>query len=113
MYLMIENSMCEGIATILHRHARANNPFVEGYDPSKPSSWLSYLDYNNLYGGDMSQPLPVGNFRFFFQEKIADFDVMKIPTHGDTGYIVECDLKNPPELHDFHSDFCREIKAKN
>ena len=53
----------------------------------------------------MSQPLPVGNFRFFFQEEIADFDVMKIPTHGDTGYIVECDLNNPSELLDFHSNY--------
>jgi len=81
-------------------------------------------------GGAMSQPLPVGNFRFLSQEEISDFDVMKIPTHGDTGYIVECDLKYPSELHDLHSDypmapehltvspdmlsdFCREIKAKN
>ena len=55
---------------------------------------------------------------------------MKIPTHCNTWYIVECDLKYPPELHDHHSDypmapehltvspdmlsdFCREIKAKN
>ena len=77
----------------------------------------------------MSQPLPVGNFRFLSQEEIADFDVMKITTHGDTGYIVECDLKYPPELHDLHSDypmatehltvspdmlsdFCHEIKAE-
>jgi len=78
----------------------------------------------------MSQPLPVGNFRFLSKEEIAHFDVMKIPTHCDTGYIVECDLKYPPELHDLYSDyrmapehltvppdmasdFCREIKAKN
>ena len=36
MYLMVENGMRGGIATISHRHARANNPLVEGYDPSKP-----------------------------------------------------------------------------
>ena len=55
---------------------------------------------------------------------------MKIPTHGDTGYIVECDLQYPPELQelrsdypiapehltvspDMLSDFCSEIKDKN
>ena len=129
MYLMIENSMRGGIATISHRHARANNPLVEGYDPSKPHSWLSYTDCNNLYGGAMCQPLPVGNFRFLSPDEIADFDVMKIPSHGDTGYMVECDLKYPSELHDLHSDypmapehltvspdmlsdFCSEIKEK-
>jgi len=78
----------------------------------------------------MSQPLPVRNFRFLSQEEIADFDVMKIPAHGDTGYIVECNLQYPSKLHDLHSDypmalehltvspdvlsnFCHEIKAKN
>ena len=91
---------------------------------------MSYLDCNNLYGGAMSQPLPVKNFRFLSQEEIADFDLMSVPTNGDTGYIVECDLKYPPELHDLHSDypmapehltvspdmlsdFCKEIKAEN
>jgi len=36
MYLMVENNMRGGIATISHRHAQANNPLVEVYDPSKP-----------------------------------------------------------------------------
>jgi len=85
MYLMIENSMRGRIATISHRHARANNPLVKGYDPSKRSSRLSYLDCNNLYEEPMSQPLPVGNFRFLSQEEIADFDVMKILTHATRG----------------------------
>jgi len=40
MYLMVENSMRGGIATISHRRAVANKPFVEGYDPSKPHSWI-------------------------------------------------------------------------
>ena len=43
----------------------------------------------------MSQPLQVGKFRFLSPDEIADFDVMSVPTHGDTGYIVECDLKYP------------------
>jgi len=78
----------------------------------------------------MCQPLPVGNFRFLSPDEIAGFDLMSVPFHGDTGYIVECDLQYPPELHDLHSDypmapkhlpvspdmlsdFCHEIKAEN
>ena len=130
MYLMVENNMRGGIATISQRYARANNPLVEGYDPSKLNSWITYLDANNLYGTAMSEPLPKGNFRFLSQDEISDFDIMKIPTHGDTGYIVECDLQYPSELHELHSDypmapehltvspdmlsnFCHEIKAEN
>jgi len=49
MYLMAENNMRGGIATISHRYARANNPLVEGHDPSKPTSFILYADANNLY----------------------------------------------------------------
>jgi len=80
---MVENNMRGGIATISQRYARANNPLVEGYDPSKPNSWITYLDANNLYGTAMSEPLPKVNFRFLSQDEISDTDVMKIPTHGD------------------------------
>jgi len=58
MYLMVENNMRGGIATISHRHAQANNPLVEGYEPSKPTSYITHLDANNLYGTAMSEPLP-------------------------------------------------------
>jgi len=46
-YLMIEHNIRGGIATISHRHAEANNPLVEGYDPIKRASYVTYLDANN------------------------------------------------------------------
>ena len=71
MYLMEENSMRGGIAVISKCHARANNLYVEeGYDESQPTSYLAYLDSNNLYGYAQSQPLPLGNFRFLSQQEI-------------------------------------------
>ena len=95
MYLMVENSMRGGIATILHRHARANNPLVEGYDPSKPPSGCRTQTVIICMGG-MIQPLPVGNFRFLSPDEIVQvIDLMSVPSHGDTGYIVECDLQYP------------------
>jgi len=42
-YLMIENNMRGGIATISHRHAASTNPLVEGYDPNKPSSCQLFI----------------------------------------------------------------------
>jgi len=65
-YLMIKNNMRGDIARS-HRHAAANNPLVECYDPTKPKSYITYLDANNLYGGAMSNPLPVGKFQFLPQ----------------------------------------------
>ena len=61
IYLMIENNIRGGIATILNRYSKANNPLVEGYDPSKPTTFITYLDANNLYGSAQSEPLPVGD----------------------------------------------------
>ena len=130
MPLIIEINMRGEIATILHRYAQANNPLVEGYDPSKLNSWITYLDASNLYETDMSEPLPVRNVRFLFQDEISDFDIIKISVQGYVGYIIKCDLKYPDKLQklytdyslapkqltvspDMLSDFCSEIKNTN
>ena len=49
--LMIESGVRGGIATISHRHAKANNEYMgTEFDPTKYSKFISYLDANNLYG---------------------------------------------------------------
>ena len=37
---------------------------MKNYDKSKESSYLKYLDVNNLYGWTMSQELPEGGFKW-------------------------------------------------
>jgi len=75
------------------------------YDPSKPHSFITYLDANNLYSTAMSEPLPTGGFGFLDAEQMAAFDVMSIPKDSDRVYIVECDLEYPESLHELHSDY--------
>ena len=36
----------------------SNNPYVECYDPSQPTKYITYLDANNIYGWAMCQPSP-------------------------------------------------------
>ena len=56
MLLMIESGIRRGIATISHRHAKANNEYMgTEFDPAEESKFISYLDANNLYGWAMSK----------------------------------------------------------
>ena len=96
---MVERQKRGGLCYVgSRRHAVANNPYVENYDPEKPSEYLMYWDANNLYGWAMSQSLPYDGLRF--NESITLEEILKTPDDGDEGHIVEVDLTFPPEIHD-------------
>ena len=48
--LFIEKEMRGGISYIAHRHAKANNKYKKNYNEGEDSSYIMYLDANNLYG---------------------------------------------------------------
>ena len=64
MLLMVENGIRGGICQATHRYAKANNKYMKNYDKSIKSSYLAFLDANNLYGWAMSQKLPVNVFEW-------------------------------------------------
>ena len=47
-YLFIEKGLRGGISYIGKRYAKANNKYMNDYDPKKQSTFISYLDMNNL-----------------------------------------------------------------
>ena len=59
MLLMVEEGIRGGICQAIHRHGKANNKYMSNYDKKIITSYLMYLDANNLYGRAMSQKLPV------------------------------------------------------
>ena len=64
MLLMVEEGIRCGICHSIHRYAKANNKYMENYNKKEQSSYIQYLDANNLYGWAMSQKLPVNNFKW-------------------------------------------------
>ena len=65
MLLMFKGGIRGGITQAVHRYESANNSHMGGkFNPKEESSYLQYLDANNLYGWAMSQPLPTGRFRW-------------------------------------------------
>ena len=75
-YLFIEKGTRGGVSYIAKRYAKANNKYMDNYDPEKSSTFITYLDNNNLYGWSMSEYLPYEKFKWL--ENIDELDVMSI-----------------------------------
>ena len=103
MLNLIEKGMRGGISTITHRYALANNKYMKNYDPQKESSYIPYLDANNLYGWAMSQKLPTGDFRWVPSPEYINLD--SYDENSARGLILEVDLEYPKELHGLHNDY--------
>ena len=90
-----------------HRYAKANNKYMKNHNKNKESSYLEYLDANNLYGWAMSQKLPVRNFKWIEKGDISKFNeafIKNYDENSDKGYIFEVDVKYPEKICMLHSD---------
>ena len=63
-YFFIEKGLRGGISYIAKRYAKANNKYMNDYDPKKPSTFITYLGMNNLYGWAMNAYLPYEEFKW-------------------------------------------------
>ena len=114
MLLMVEEGIRGGICHsgmvecgIIHRYAKANNKYMKNYNNNEDSSYIQYLDANNLYGWSMSKKLPVNGFRWINSDEINEINenfMKNYNENDDNGYILEVDVKYPKRLHELHSD---------
>ena len=98
-----------------YRYFKANNPKIgKLYDPSKPTTWISYVDATNLYGWAMSQYLPIGDYKWdgrefhfknnpTFQKEILD-KILKTKVDSKRGYFIKINSHFPSKLHDYLND---------
>ena len=64
MLLMFEEGIPGGMCQSTIKYACANNKYMKNYSKKILSSYLMYLDANNLYGWAMIKKLPVDKFEW-------------------------------------------------
>ena len=111
MLMMFEQGIRGGITHISKRYAEANNKYMKDYNPGKESTFIQYLDANNLYGWAMSQQLPTHGFKWMKDITLEKVDeILEKANHsmsnlGRKGYIFEVDLEYPPHLWETHNGY--------
>ena len=102
MLLMFERGIKGGITQAVRKYASANNKYMgDKFDLNEDTTYLQYLDTNNLYGWAMSQPLPTGGFRWV---DVNPNEISELATRTDKGYILDVDVSYPKELRNPHND---------
>ena len=106
--LMVEKGIRGGICHSIQRYAKANNKYMKIYNKDAESSYIQYLDANNLYGWAMSRKLPTNGFKWLdtseTSNKINEEFIKNYNENDNKGYILEVDVKYPKRLHELHSD---------
>ena len=78
---------------------------MNNYDRRKITSYLMYLDANNLYGWVMIQKLPVNGFKWV--EDLSLFNesfIQNYDENSDLGYFLEVDVEYTKNLFNFQKD---------
>ena len=87
MLVMVEEGIRGGICHSIHRYAKANNKYMKIYNKDEESSYIQYLDANNLYGWVMSKKLSVNGFRWPDSDVINEEFIKNYNENDNKGYI--------------------------
>ena len=90
MILMFEKGIRGGICQIYK--------YIKNYEKSIESSYIEYLDANNLHGWKMSQKLPVKGFKWVKQKIWSKFNkdfIKNYDENSNKGYLLEVDIDDP------------------
>ncbi|CAG8449308.1 3563_t:CDS:2 [Cetraspora pellucida] len=115
MHDFIEEAKRGGIAMAGHRYFKANNPKIgKTFNPSKPTTWILYVDANNLYGWAMSQYLPIKNYQWegrhehfknnpIFQKEMLN-KILNTKADAKRGYFLKINTHFLLKTHKYLSD---------
>ena len=76
-------------------HQQIINIWEINSNPNEDTTYLQYLDGNNLYGW------ATGGFKW---TDVNPNGISELATRTDKGYVLEIDISYPKELHNQHND---------
>ena len=98
----------------IHRYAEVNNKYMKNYNKNKKSSYLRYLDANNLYGWAMCKKLPISNFKWTDDlSKCKENFIRNYDENSDWQGILEVDIEYPKTLWGHQKDLTFLAQKKN
>ena len=116
MLLMFDRCTGDETTQAVHRYADENNIntyMSDKFNPKEDSSYLQYLDANNLYGWVMIQPLPARKFNWLDPSEFTPDKIDSYVNCVNEDYLLEVDVRYPKELHDRHNHLplmCENMK---
>ena len=116
MVLMVENGKRGGLTQVVKKYSVANNKYSPDYNKNIKSSYLQYLDANNLYGYAMTKKLPLNGFKWSDPNKYTSEFITNYNDQSSKGYLLEADIEYPKYLDKSHEDLpflCERKKINN
>ena len=105
MLLMVEKGIKWRICHAIHRCVKAKNKYMKNYNKDHDSSYIMYLDANNLYIWAMSQKLPINGFKWKRNaSKFSEGFIKNYNENSNKGYILEVDIDYSNNFLNLHAD---------
>ena len=104
MLLMFEEGIRVIVSEAIHKYGTTNNKYMKSYNKSVISSYLQYLDANNLYGWSMFKKRPIGEFKWINPNNYSSDNIKNYDDNSNTGAILKVDVEYLEDLHNLHRD---------
>ena len=105
MLLLFEKGTRGGMCNVIRKYVKAKNKYIKNYDNTKKSTFIAYLDGNNLYRWGMSNKLPLETFKWETDLSIFTSDFIKnYDEKSDIGYLFFIDIAYPQDLYELLKD---------
>ena len=103
---MIEEGTRREMCQSTYRYGKANNKYLKNYDKQIESSYLTYLDANNLHGWARSPKMPVNSFMWYndYLSNLSEDFIKNYNENSNERSFLKVDIEYPNQLWSSHKD---------